>query len=88
MAAVDAEWEDVPSYFDLCRGIYEFLEKTYRESFVAKEEPHTVELSWHYNNFSTYDICFVVLLAIAWTILRHFATEWIFKVSIMCFYVM
>lgn len=83
MAAVDTEWEDVPTYLDLSRGILEFIEKTYNEFFIEEREPHPVELKWHYYNFSTYDIFLVVLLAIVWTILRHFATEWVFKVKFL-----
>lgn len=81
MAAVDTNWEDVPSYSDLIRGIIEFLQKTYRETFIEEREPHPIELTWRYYNFSNRDIYYIVLLSVAWTILRHLATEWIFKVN-------
>ncbi|GFS55834.1 ceramide synthase 1 [Nephila pilipes] len=78
MAAADADWEDFPSYSDLLRGIREFLEKTYSGTFIEGKTFH-VESTWQYCNFSVYDILFVILLSIIWTILRSLATEGIFK---------
>ncbi|XP_054707136.1 ceramide synthase 1-like [Uloborus diversus] len=79
MAAVGTEWERIPSYSDLAQGVVEFLQKTYHETFTEKREPLPVELTWRYYNFTNQDILLVVLLSIAWTILRQFCTEWIFK---------
>lgn len=86
MAATESDWEPVPKYSDLLRSIVEFLEKTYQETFIEKKNPHPIELTWRYYNFSNSDILFVVLLSIAWTILRHLATEWVFKVNKPSYY--
>lgn len=86
MAATESDWEPVPKYSDLLRSIVEFLEKTYQETFIGKKEPYPIELTWRYYNFSNRDILFVVLLSIAWTILRHLATEWVFKVNKTSYY--
>ncbi|CAL1271700.1 unnamed protein product [Larinioides sclopetarius] len=79
MAAVGADWEDFPSYSELFSGIREFLERTYREAFSEKKEIYHVDSRWEYCNFSINDLLFVILISIIWTILRHFATEGIFK---------
>lgn len=86
MAATESDWEPVPKYSDLLRSIVEFLEKTYQDTFIEKKEPHPIELTWRYYNFSNRDILFVVLLSITWTILRHLATEWVFKVNKPSYY--
>ncbi|KFM71427.1 Ceramide synthase 1, partial [Stegodyphus mimosarum] len=79
MAALDTDWEDFPSYSDLARGIQEFLAKTYQETFIEKREHLSIESTWSYYNFSSFDITLVVLLSIVWSVLRYMSTEWIFK---------
>ncbi|GFY45362.1 ceramide synthase 1 [Trichonephila inaurata madagascariensis] len=79
MAAADTDWENFPSYSDLWRGIREFLDYVNSDTFVEGKETFHVESTWQSCNFNIYDMLFIIVLAIIWTILRHFATEGIFK---------
>ncbi|GIY74932.1 ceramide synthase 1 [Caerostris extrusa] len=79
MAAVQNDWEDFPSYPSLLRGIYEFIKTTYNGAFSNESETYNINSTWKYCNFSIYDLLFVILLSIIWTILRYLATEGIFK---------
>ncbi|XP_015928113.2 ceramide synthase 1 isoform X2 [Parasteatoda tepidariorum] len=79
MAATSSDWENFPSYFELIKGIREFIYNTYRETFIDQREPQPIELTWRYYNFTTCDILFVLFLAVVWTVLRHIATKNVFK---------
>ncbi|XP_076333184.1 ceramide synthase 1-like isoform X1 [Tachypleus tridentatus] len=75
------EWERVPSYFEFIVGIFRYVV----ESFNQLNDPdydfprgtwRDMKNYWHFN---TSCILTILLMAVAWTVVRHFSTEWIFK---------
>ncbi|KAH8024608.1 hypothetical protein HPB51_026180 [Rhipicephalus microplus] len=80
MSGDDGQWEVVPSYLDVLRGVYNVchygLYVTNGSESVSATGPH--RRSWPFIPLE--DVFVVLVLAVLWTLIRRLLTDRVFKV--------